>query len=47
MLGRIRGAVRFKEPMSFHTSLRIGGPAEFLVVPHDIDDARHALLFAA
>ncbi|HSE92325.1 MAG TPA: UDP-N-acetylmuramate dehydrogenase [Methylomirabilota bacterium] len=33
--------------MSFHTSLRIGGPAEFLVVPHDIDDARHALLFAA
>jgi UDP-N-acetylmuramate dehydrogenase len=46
MLGRIAGAVRFKEPLSFHTSLRIGGPAEFLVVPQDIDDARHALAFA-
>jgi UDP-N-acetylmuramate dehydrogenase len=46
MLGRIAGAVRFKEPLSFHTSLRIGGPVEFLVVPQDIDDARHALLFA-
>ncbi len=46
MLGRIAGAVRFKEPLSFHTSLRIGGPAEFLVVPQDIDDARHALVFA-
>jgi UDP-N-acetylmuramate dehydrogenase len=46
MLGRIAGAVRFKEPLSFHTSLRIGGPAEFLVAPQDIDDVRHALLFA-
>jgi UDP-N-acetylmuramate dehydrogenase len=46
MLGRITGAVRFKEPLSFHTSLRIGGPAEFFVVPQDIDDVRHALAFA-
>jgi UDP-N-acetylmuramate dehydrogenase len=46
MLGRIAGAVRFKEPLGFHTSLRIGGPAEFLVVPQDIDDVRHALMFA-
>jgi len=28
MLGEIRGEVRFKEPLSFHTSLRIGGAAE-------------------
>jgi UDP-N-acetylmuramate dehydrogenase len=46
MLGTIAGAVRFKEPLSFHTSLRIGGPAEFLIAPQDIDDARHALMFA-
>ncbi len=46
MLGTITGAVRFKESLSFHTSLRIGGPAEFLIAPQDIDDARHALLFA-
>jgi len=46
MLGEIRGEVRFKEPLSFHTSLRIGGPADIFVVPQDLDDIRHALLFA-
>jgi UDP-N-acetylmuramate dehydrogenase len=46
MLGRITGPVRFKEPLSFHTSLRIGGPAEIFVMPHDLDDIRYALLFA-
>jgi UDP-N-acetylmuramate dehydrogenase len=47
MLGEIRGEVRFKEPLSFHTSLRTGGPADIFVVPQDLDDIRHALLFAA
>ena len=46
MLGEIRGEVRFKEPLSFHTSLRIGGAADIFVVPQDVDDIRHALLFA-
>ncbi|HEU5319941.1 MAG TPA: FAD-binding protein, partial [Methylomirabilota bacterium] len=46
MLGRITGAVRFKEPLSYHTSLRIGGPAEFFVAAQDIDDVRHTLAFA-
>jgi UDP-N-acetylmuramate dehydrogenase len=46
MLGEIRGEVRFKEFLSFHTSLRIGGPADIFVVPQDLDDIRHALLFA-
>ncbi len=46
MLGEIRGEVRFKEPLSFYTSLRIGGPADIFVVPQDVDDIRHALLFA-
>jgi UDP-N-acetylmuramate dehydrogenase len=46
MLGEIRGEVRFKEPLSFHTSLRIGGPADIFVVPQDVEDIRHALLFA-
>jgi UDP-N-acetylmuramate dehydrogenase len=46
MLGEIRGEVRFKELLSFHTSLRIGGPADIFVVPQDVDDIRHALLFA-
>jgi UDP-N-acetylmuramate dehydrogenase len=46
MLGEIRGEVRFKEPLSFHTSLRMGGAADIFVVPQDVDDIRHALLFA-
>ncbi len=46
MLGEIRGDVRFKEPLSFHTSLRIGGSADIFVIPQDVDDIRHALLFA-
>jgi UDP-N-acetylmuramate dehydrogenase len=46
MLGRIAGAVRFKEPLAFHTSLRIGGPAEFFIAPHDVEDVRYALAFA-
>jgi UDP-N-acetylmuramate dehydrogenase len=46
MLGEIRGEVRFKEPLSFHTSLRVGGSADIFVVPQNVDDIRHALLFA-
>jgi UDP-N-acetylmuramate dehydrogenase len=46
MLGEIRGEVRFKEPLSFHTSLRIGGPADIFIIPQDVDDIRLALSFA-
>jgi UDP-N-acetylmuramate dehydrogenase len=46
MLGRITGTVRFREPLSFHTSLRIGGPAEFFIMPQDLEDLRYALAFA-
>jgi UDP-N-acetylmuramate dehydrogenase len=46
MLGEIRGEVRFKEPLSFHTSLRCGGPADIFVLPQDVDDVRKALMFA-
>ncbi len=46
MLGRITGTVRFTEPLSFYTSLRIGGPAEFFVMPQDVNDVRYALAFA-
>jgi UDP-N-acetylmuramate dehydrogenase len=46
MLGEIRGEVRFKEPLGFHTSLRIGGAADFFIVPQDVEDIRLALSFA-
>ncbi|MBI4085673.1 MAG: UDP-N-acetylmuramate dehydrogenase [Candidatus Liptonbacteria bacterium] len=46
MAGRIRGEVRFKEPLSFHTSLRVGGPADIFIVPYDLGDIRLALALA-
>src|ERR1044072_8518297 len=46
MMGEIRGEVRFKEPLGFHTSLRIGGPADIFIVPQDVEDIRFALSFA-
>ena len=46
MLGEIRGEVRFKEPLAFHTSLRCGGPADIFIIPQDVDDVRKALMFA-
>jgi len=34
----IHGEVRFQEPLSRHTSLGIGGPADVMVIPHDEAD---------
>lgn len=34
----IRGAVRFNAPLSEYTSFRIGGPADVLVEPADVED---------
>ena len=46
MLGEIRGEVRFREPICFHTSLRIGGSADIFIIPQDAEDVRKALAFA-
>jgi UDP-N-acetylmuramate dehydrogenase len=37
-LANVRGEVRLNEPLSGHTSFRIGGPADALVMPADRDD---------
>ena len=42
MLGEIRGEVRFKEPLSFHTSLRIGGAADIIALMELTRDRVHA-----
>ncbi len=34
----VRGVLRRNEPMSRHTSWRVGGPAELFFVPADVDD---------
>ncbi len=34
----IRGLLLYNEPMSLHTSLKVGGPADLYAVPEDADD---------
>jgi UDP-N-acetylmuramate dehydrogenase len=34
----IRGQLRYNEPMSLHTSLKVGGPADLYVIPEDAED---------
>ncbi len=44
LTSEIAGHVRLDEPMSAHTSFHIGGPADALVIPADLDDIRKILL---
>ncbi len=43
---RIRGTLKVDEPLARHTSLRIGGPAEYFVVPAALEDIHETLAFA-
>jgi UDP-N-acetylmuramate dehydrogenase len=36
----MRGEIRESEPLSRHTSLKVGGPADLFLVPEDVDDLR-------
>lgn len=38
MVSGLRGEVRFHEPLRDYTSFRIGGPADVLAIPADVDD---------
>jgi UDP-N-acetylmuramate dehydrogenase len=42
-LSNVKGEIRRNEPLSGHTSFRIGGPADLLVYPADRDDLIAAL----
>lgn len=44
--GVVRGRVSYGEPLNRYTSLRIGGPADALVVPADLEDLRALLCVA-
>lgn len=37
---KLRGEVRFDEPMAGHTTFRIGGPVDALLMPTDLDDLK-------
>lgn len=43
---RLRGRVRASEPMARHTTFHIGGPADLLVEPVDVEDLVAAVCFA-
>ncbi|MGH7274339.1 MAG: UDP-N-acetylmuramate dehydrogenase [Nitrospiria bacterium] len=43
-LAEMRGEVHLHEPMGRHTSMKIGGPADALVVPRDLEDLRRLVL---
>jgi UDP-N-acetylmuramate dehydrogenase len=43
---RLRGPVTGDAPLARHTSFKIGGPADVLAVPADVEDLRAALAFA-
>jgi UDP-N-acetylmuramate dehydrogenase len=38
----LRGEARWDEPMSQHTALRVGGPADLFIEPADLDDLKTA-----
>jgi UDP-N-acetylmuramate dehydrogenase len=44
--GRLQGVVKRSEPLARHTSLRIGGPAEYFVIPASLEDIGETLEFA-
>ena len=39
----LRGEIRFNEPMSKHTSWRVGGPAQYFYLPADREDIVHLI----
>ncbi len=43
----IRGTVLRDEPMARHTSLQVGGPADWFVVPTDMDDLQNLVALLA
>lgn len=43
---RLSGTLRLQEPMSRHTSFRIGGPADALLVPKNLAELKVALVAA-
>ncbi len=44
--GLFKGEIKFDEPMSAHTSLKIGGPVEIMVFPDDPVSLKNVLLAA-
>ena len=46
LLERIKGTVLFNEPLRNHTTFNIGGPADILIIPGDLDDIKYSVIYA-
>ncbi len=44
--GLIRGRVLFDAPMRRYTSMRVGGPADSLIFPEDVNELKKVVLYA-
>jgi len=42
----VSGTVKFNEPLKYHTSFRIGGPADVFIMPKDEEDLRNAVILS-
>ncbi|MBC7332787.1 MAG: UDP-N-acetylmuramate dehydrogenase [Synergistetes bacterium] len=45
LLTKIKGVVLKGEPLSNHTSIGIGGPADYFIIPEDVEDVRRVIAF--
>ena len=44
--GLFKGAIKFEQPLSAYTSLKIGGPVEIMVFPEDLTSLKNVLITA-
>jgi UDP-N-acetylmuramate dehydrogenase len=44
---KVRGTVLCHEPLALHTSLKVGGPADWFISPADLEDLRTLMLLLA
>ncbi len=47
LLSKVKGTVLREEPLSNHTSIGIGGPADYLIIPEGVDDVRRVISFSS
>jgi len=45
LFGFIKGKVLVSESLSKYTTFKIGGPADFLVIPKDVEDLRNLIIY--